>query len=201
MRLTTLPPTRIAEACTVLGEAFADEPVASRMIPHHLDNRVQRLAAYFRWSILYMGLENVDVAIDPVSGRILAAAIGEPPAHKPHRWRAALTLPAVFKAMGRHGFRVLRDFDAVSAAAHAADPHWCLVDIGASNAARGTGAGSALLKKRLSEIDTAGLPTELEATTDRSAALYEKFGFVRGAMLTGVAEGAVIMRREPHITQ
>lgn len=197
MRVTTLTPQRIAEACTVLGEAFADEPVSTRMIPGDRSERMKRLATYFRWSIRYTGCENVDVVIDPRTDKVVGAALWEPPAHRPHKLRAAMAFPAVFFALGRHGMRVLKEFEAISAGAHPAGPLWYLVDIGVSAAARGTGAGSALLKHRLGIIDARGEVVSLEATTDRSAALYERWGFVRGNALTGVAEGSVVMTRQP----
>ena len=197
MRVTTLPKNRVAEACAVLGEAFQHEPVASRMVQPHLTKRASRLATYFHWSILYMGVENVDIAVDEQSNRILAAAIWQPPAHVPHKIRAALAMPAVYAAIGRSGMRVLNDFEQSVEGAHPNEPHWALVDIGASDAARGTGAGSALLRHRLRVCDEMGLPASLEATTDRSAALYERFGFVKGAQLFGAAEGSVLMVRPP----
>jgi len=44
---------------------------------------------------------------------------------------------------------------------------------------QGTGVGAALLRHRLTELDAAGRPAYLEASTLRNAALYERLGFER----------------------
>ena len=44
---------------------------------------------------------------------------------------------------------------------------------------QGTGVGTALLDHRLADLDAAGRPAYLEASTPRNAALYERLGFQR----------------------
>jgi ribosomal protein S18 acetylase RimI-like enzyme len=55
--------------------------------------------------------------------------------------------------------------------------HWYLMAIGVSPVAQGRRLGSALLAHTLAEADAAGAPAYLEATSSRSRALYERFGF------------------------
>ena len=55
--------------------------------------------------------------------------------------------------------------------------HWYLMAIGVSPAAQGRRLGSALLAHTLAAADAAGAPAYLEATSPRSRALYERFGF------------------------
>jgi GNAT superfamily N-acetyltransferase len=55
--------------------------------------------------------------------------------------------------------------------------HWYLMAVGVSPAAQGRRLGSALLAHTLAGADEAGAPAYLEATSPRSRALYERFGF------------------------
>ncbi|MCD0446872.1 GNAT family N-acetyltransferase [Glycomyces sp. A-F 0318] len=64
------------------------------------------------------------------------------------------------------------------AAAHPRDfPHLHLHSIATVPWLRGEGAGGALLAERLRLADEEGLPVYLEASTARSARLYERAGF------------------------
>jgi ribosomal protein S18 acetylase RimI-like enzyme len=55
--------------------------------------------------------------------------------------------------------------------------HWYLMAIGVSPAAQGRRLGSALLAHTLAAADAAEAPAYLEASSARSRALYERFGF------------------------
>lgn len=56
-------------------------------------------------------------------------------------------------------------------------PHFYLHLIAATDAARGGGLGTILLRRVLDVCDAEGIPAYLEASTLRSAALYERHGF------------------------
>ncbi|WP_035700153.1 GNAT family N-acetyltransferase, partial [Glycomyces tenuis] len=74
----------------------------------------------------------------------------------------------------RRGVRALR----MVAAAHPRRyPHLYLHSIAVDPRRRGRGAGAALLAERLRLADEAGMPVYLEASTERSARLYERSGF------------------------
>jgi GNAT superfamily N-acetyltransferase len=60
---------------------------------------------------------------------------------------------------------------------HPDEPHFYLQFIGARSTARGQGVGSLLLERVLRTCDDEGVPAYLEASTPRSAALYERHGF------------------------
>lgn len=197
MQIRTLELGRLSEAAAVLGEAYEHEPIITRMIPLTTDRRRKRIANYFVWSMSYTGLRNVQVAVDPLSDRILGVALWEPPNHRPNRLASTLTTPLAFAAMGRHGFRVLDEFGEASEGRHPSEPSWHLVDIGTSAAARGLGVGTRLIEHRLREIDRARQIAWLEATTPASAKLYERFGFTTTSTLSGAAEGVSVMWREP----
>ena len=57
------------------------------------------------------------------------------------------------------------------------EPHWYLSAIGVRPSAHGQGIGGRLLAHTLRQVDAAGQAAFLEATTERSAALYASHGF------------------------
>ena len=82
--------------------------------------------------------------------------------------------------------------------AHPAEPHWYLPLIGTDPALQGRGLGSALLEHALALCDAQGVPTYLEATSPRNAALYERHGFeVTGAIQVGSSPSITPMMRKP----
>lgn len=64
---------------------------------------------------------------------------------------------------------------------------------------QGKGLGAALLANRISELDATGTPAYLEATTLRSAALYQRFGFEHLPQTIDLPDGPSMypMWREP----
>jgi ribosomal protein S18 acetylase RimI-like enzyme len=81
--------------------------------------------------------------------------------------------------MGPYADR-LATLDGLMAATHPrTEFHAYLPFIGVDPRAQGRGIGGALLAARVRELDAARRPAYLEATTLRSAALYERYGFER----------------------
>jgi len=60
---------------------------------------------------------------------------------------------------------------------HPREPHLYVRTIGVRTASQGRGLGSMLMQPTLEQADSAGLPTYIEASSERSAALYERLGF------------------------
>lgn len=60
---------------------------------------------------------------------------------------------------------------------HPHEPHWYLGFLGVIPALQGCGLGSALLRTTLAEVDVAGEPAYLEATSAANRRLYERHGF------------------------
>ena len=81
---------------------------------------------------------------------------------------------------------------------HPDEPHFYLQFVAARSGARGQGVGTQLLERVLRICDAEALPAYLEASTPRSAALYERHGFERLTTIT-LAEGVslVPMLRPP----
>jgi GNAT superfamily N-acetyltransferase len=61
---------------------------------------------------------------------------------------------------------------------HLREPHFYVRIVGVRTARQGQGLGSALMRPTLERADAAGLPAYIEASTERSAALYERLGFM-----------------------
>lgn len=164
------------EAVTaVLGAAFADDPVMCWAFED--DVRPKRLEAMWRFM---SGEGYVPKGTSTVIGDGSAADA------------AALWLaPGVeltdeeFWAPRLEGFVEVMEGDverlaAVSeamGAVHPSEPHWYLLAIGVDPARHGGGLGSALLAHTLALADSQGAPAYLEASSTRSRALYERFGF------------------------
>lgn len=75
------------------------------------------------------------------------------------------------------------------AAAAPAESHWYLAVLGAPVA--GSGAGSALLRARLAELDGAGHAAALSTGTEANVGWYRRFGFVG---IAAVAAGPLTAR-------
>jgi GNAT superfamily N-acetyltransferase len=61
---------------------------------------------------------------------------------------------------------------------HLREPHFYIRTVGVRTALQGQGVGSALMQPTLQRADSAGLPTYIEASSERSAALYDRLGFL-----------------------
>lgn len=81
---------------------------------------------------------------------------------------------------------------------HPQAPHWYLGFLGVIPALQGCGLGTALLRTTLAEVDAAGEPAYLEATSPANRRLYERHGFqvVRELPLPG-GPSLYAMWREP----
>lgn len=61
---------------------------------------------------------------------------------------------------------------------HPREPHYYIHYMGVAKRLQRQGFGTALLRRTLDRCDREGLPAYLEASSRRSAALYERLGFV-----------------------
>jgi GNAT superfamily N-acetyltransferase len=60
---------------------------------------------------------------------------------------------------------------------HPRAPQYYVLVVGVVPELQGRGLGSALMRPTLDHCDEVGLPAYLEASSERSAALYERLGF------------------------
>jgi GNAT superfamily N-acetyltransferase len=82
---------------------------------------------------------------------------------------------------------------------HPHEPHWYLPLIGIDPTRQGGGLGSALLGHALAICDQQKMPAYLEATSARSARLYQRHGFAAlGSIQAGHSPTLTPMLRRPH---
>jgi GNAT superfamily N-acetyltransferase len=168
------PATRddVSRLKTVLAEAFLDDPVFGWLMPED-NKRHARLRRYFGIDLSHFALLHGRVW---TTSDLAGAALTLPPG----RWRVpprtTLLHGSVF---GVHLLRAAR-IGATMEWRHARElrgPHYYVRDIGVSPEMQGRGLGSALLRPTLDRCDREGLPAYIEASSERSAALYERLGF------------------------
>jgi ribosomal protein S18 acetylase RimI-like enzyme len=156
----------------MLADAFFDDPILGWLLPDERKRRA-RLRRFFGIELRHMALPRGQVwTTDEISG----AALIMPPG----AWRAPLHAtvlegrafwPRLGRAMRlgaaiewRHGREVR-------------EQHCYVRDVGVLPDMQGRGLGSALMRPTLERCDQESLPAYLEASSERSAALYERLGF------------------------
>jgi GNAT superfamily N-acetyltransferase len=169
-----------ATACArLLAEVLGDDPVIRAMLPGDRD-RVRRLtsvhAAQLRSGPLPAG--TVDVARTAPGGPPVGVAVWHGPGDRGHARERLRHLPSLVRAIGLRHLPTAAAQSARYERHRPRRPHWYLEEIAVGPDARGLGVGSVLIRHRLAAVDAAGLPAYLEATTDASRRLYERFGFV-----------------------
>jgi GNAT superfamily N-acetyltransferase len=111
-------------------------------------------------------------------------------------------------AMLRHGRAYTRAFGARLPQAtglltrmesrHPRQPHHYIPFVGVTPGRQGAGIGTRLMQPTLDHCDQDQLPAYLEATTERSAALYARLGFEQvGELRYGATEPLRLMLRPP----
>lgn len=157
---------------TVLAEAFLDDPVFGWLMPEDTKRRA-RLRRYFGIDLRFLALPRGRVW---TTRDLRGAALTLPPG----AWRVPLhTTLLQGSAFGIHLSRAAR-IGAAMEWRHAHElrgSHYYVRDIGVHPDMQGKGLGSALLRPTLDRCDREGLPAYLEASSERSAALYERLGF------------------------
>jgi len=195
------PALRIATAADVsrlagvLADAFIHDPVYTWMLPGRLPLK-PRLRAMFTAEMEWYGLRQGTVW----TTREYDGAVVELP---PGAWemptsmtgKEALTWLRAFGTRLPLAARVQR----VMEARHLREPHFYVRIVGVRTARQGQGLGSALMQPTLQRADSAELPAYIEASSQRSAALYERLGFVHMGALELTEDGPPVwlMRRPP----
>ncbi len=161
---------RLAKA---LADAFTSDPLYAWMLPGTLRAN-PRLRAMFTAEIEQYGLPQGTVwTTVGCDGAVIALP--------PGAWEmpTAITLTQALLWAQALGTRLLLAGRVQRAMEerHIREPHFYVRIIGVRTALQGRGLGSALMQPTLQRADSAGLPTYIEASTQRSAALYEQLGF------------------------
>jgi len=156
----------------LLADAFFDDPVFGWLMPEDA-KRHARLRRYFSIELRHYTLPRGRVW---TTGDLAGAALSLPPGSWRSPPHATLMEGGAF---GIHLSRAAR-MGAAMEWRHTRkprEPHYYIRDIGVHPHMQGRGLGSALLRPTLDRCDRQGLPAYLEASSERSAALYERHGF------------------------
>lgn len=196
MEVRKIGPADVPLASKTLAEAFAADPVT--LWPMGRPRRIEeRLNMMFR-SLCSTAMRRPDHEIH-VAGEGKAVALWYPPDHwKLTNGETLASVPAFLRVWRSGMVRGLRLTSAMEKA-HPAEPHYYLEFIGTTVAARGTGAGAALMKDMLDRCDREGVPAYLENSNPRNDAFYSAHGFLtRGSIdLPAGCPPLVPMWREP----
>jgi ribosomal protein S18 acetylase RimI-like enzyme len=182
---------------TVLAEAFYDDPVFGWLMPED-DKRRARLRRYFGVDLRHYSLPRGRVW---TTGDLVGAALTLPPG----KWR----VPPLATLLQGSAFGVRMPRAARMGAAmewrHARElhgPHYYVRDIGVHPDMQGQGLGSVLMRPTLDRCDREGVRAYIEASSERSAALYERLGFRHVKELrVGGSPPLWLMIRPPNHTQ
>lgn len=185
----------VPKVAAVLADAFINDPVYTWVLPGSL--RLQaRLRTMFAAEMEQYVVPNGTVWT--TSG--YDGAVSELP---PGAWEMPLSFT------GTEALKWMRAFGTRLALAgrvhramderHLREPHFYVRTVGVRTVLQGQGVGSALMQPTLERADSAGLPTYIEASSERSAALYERLGFVHMDVVELPAGGPPVwlMRRPP----
>ncbi len=156
----------------------AGEPVVNWLVPQRTRRTARRelmFALEIEQCILHGG--GVALTADDGSGAPVGGCLVLPPG----RWQTPLSMD------GRTALRWLRalgtklprasSFVRALEEHHLAELHYYVRWIGITPELQGHGLGSALMAPALDRCDREGLPAYIEASTERSAALYARLGF------------------------
>jgi ribosomal protein S18 acetylase RimI-like enzyme len=156
----------------VLAEAFMEDPIFGWLIPNDARRRA-RLRHYFGIELRHFALPRGRVeTTDDLVGAMLSLP--------PGRWRVPLQTTLLHGSV--FGVQVAKAASLGSRMEWrhmrlAREPHYYVRDIGVHPDTQGRGLGSALMRPTLDRCDQEGLSAYIEASSERSAALYARLGF------------------------
>lgn len=170
------------ETVRLLTRAFAEDPHINGLFPAATEPARRQFFEYVVTRANHSP-QSCDIAIND-AGSIVGAALWEHPevprAHQqPVRstLEHLMTLPLLLRIFGDRLSDANRTQEAIERA-RPEEPHWYLKIIGTDPAARGTGAGKALLAHRVDQADRTGAAAYLESSAAANISYYERFGFI-----------------------
>jgi GNAT superfamily N-acetyltransferase len=164
----------------VLAEAFLNDPVYTWLLPGSLRLK-SRLRTVFAAEMEQYVLRNGGTVwtTPAYDGAVAALPPGAWEFPKSLTGKETLKWVRAFGTRSLLATRVARLMEE----RHLREPHYYVRFVGVRSALQGRGLGTALMQPTLEKADSAGLPTYLEASSERSAALYERLGFVHVGVL------------------
>jgi GNAT superfamily N-acetyltransferase len=194
-----LEEAEIDEAAALLVSAFQDRPFYRYLAPDEAERR-KFLAVNFGLRLREgFGVNDMQVCRREGGGGISGIAVWAPPS--PDRdERPPEEAFARFSAPLRERFFCFLDILHTARDASVRPPFWSLAPIAVLPQERGRGAGGALLRSKLRELDGQNVACFLGTQDSENAALYEHFGFKteRADRLPGSDLVHYTMLRQPY---
>jgi len=161
----------LAQLSATLADAFAFDPILQWLAPsQRSDKHLRRLlATELEYYVFAAGRVHT-------TGDLRGANLELPPG----RWQMTVPLSAAIGFVRAFGLRLprARRLQTLFERIHLQEQHYYIRYLGVATHFQGQGLGTALLRPTLDRCDQEGVPAYLEASTERSAALYERLGFV-----------------------
>lgn len=162
----------VPEAARSLARAFYDDPIMSWLFPS--ERRMGRLERGFE-----VFLERIYLPYDEcyTLDGLVGCSLWAPPG----KWHVSLPgqlklMPSMISAFGRDLPKLMRTISFLESK-HPHEPHYYLAVLGVEPESQGKGLGAALMRPVLEQCDREGVPAYLEASSERSRALYLRNGF------------------------
>jgi GNAT superfamily N-acetyltransferase len=177
--------TEVPALSGVLAQAFLGEPVTEWMMPQRTRRKTRRELLYrVELQSYVLPQEGLVTTADDRDGGLVGACLALPPG----QWEMPQSVDGrtalrFFRAYGLKLPRAIRT-QRVMAERHPAEPHYYVRWVGIRPGLGGQGLGSALMGPALDHCDVERLPAYIEASSEGSAALYERLGFLHQGMLT-----------------
>jgi GNAT superfamily N-acetyltransferase len=186
----------VPAVAAALADAFINDPVYTWMLPGTLRLK-PRLRTMFAAEMEQYVLPNGGTVwtTSDYDGAVCALPPGAWEMPKSMTGKEALKWLRAFGTRLLLAGRVQRAMEE----RHPLEPHFYVRIVGVRTALQAKGVGSALMQPTLQRADSAGLPAYIEASSERSAALYERLGFVHIDVLELPDGGPPVwrMRRPP----
>lgn len=162
-----------------LARAFVDEPVVNWLVPHRT-RRTARRELLFTLEMQTYVLPHGGAAYvaDDAGGGLIGGCLVLPPGG----WQTPLSVDGrtALRWLWALGTKLPRAnrFVRVAEEHHPVEPHYYVRWVGVRPHLQGRGLGAALMQPALDICDQEGVAAYIEASTERSAALYQRLGFV-----------------------
>jgi GNAT superfamily N-acetyltransferase len=194
-------PGDVPAVSAALAQAFLTDPMINWMLPQRtrrVARREQMLRLELQTYVLAQGGYAVTADDDRGSGLVGGCLVLPPGRWQPPTTVDGRTAIRWLRAFGRQLPRAIRIQKAMQDH-HPTEAHYYVRWVGVRPGLQGQGLGSALMRSTLERCDNDDLPAYIEASTERSAALYGRLGFVHQGVLELPDGGPSVwpMRRPP----
>jgi ribosomal protein S18 acetylase RimI-like enzyme len=181
-------PRRRSALASMMAEAFHDDPVSMWLFPEADSRRAIQTRFFSAFLEVAFVAGEVFTTSDEAG---VALWLPVDPANADDS--QSLMDELVRHALGENGRR-FGILDQLMSAVHPEhERHHYLMFLAVPPQRQNTGIGSTLLAARLTDLDAAGVPTYLEASSPRNAALYERLGYRQHGSPIPLPEGPQLL--------